>query len=51
MICEPSFPVHYVNIFHPQIQSAVFTAALIEYLSTGALLSLPQTSEVLGSKI
>ncbi|KAF8511581.1 Translin [Gautieria morchelliformis] len=32
------------------IQSAVFTAALVEYLSTGDLLSLPRASEILGIK-
>jgi Translin family len=43
-------PCSTVNISGSQIQSAVFTAALMEYLSTGALISLPYASEILGSK-
>ncbi|KAF8583113.1 Translin [Ramaria rubella] len=38
------------NIWQRQIQSAVFAAALVEYLSTGSLLSLSQANELLGIK-
>jgi len=43
-----SFPPFYISIAG-QVTSAVFAAALVEYLSNGNLLGLPQASQILGS--
>lgn len=33
------------------LRTAVHSAALVEYLSSGSLITLPQVSEVLGSEL
>ena len=45
-ILLPSF---YFTAVGRQVTSAVFSAALVEYLSNGKLLGLPEASEILGS--
>lgn len=38
------------EMWHISLRNAVFSAMLVEYLQSGALLSLPAAAETLGSK-
>jgi hypothetical protein len=39
------------DMWSNSLRTAVFASSLIEYLSTGALISLPRVAEILGSEL